>query len=352
MERFLNRKNHSVIALFVTIVSAIILACSSDSSKLVFKDANDALNACHRHLHKITDVNSMNMNDLAKYTTKWIELQDTTYVYIIRDSNAVNNIDITDDYYTVSDSVRNEITRLALAKTRTMEEVIDFKLNTIPDKNKIQSSKAYKKAVSFYKEADKNAIYTNNKEMLVKYKKILSEKPFANQQELEDFLIKEDVCYRSLMACLDKVSQKQLQNIISATAGRFDKLYQQVANDIENDRGNEYLKCLLTVRLNRRIMQNAKVCYLKIKNGDKIKPYQVDNYRWMIIQPFLTIHGPAMAMLTEEEVSLIKTLSSELTDVLAQIDGMSLKKTPESEVEKLSSALSNYFLKTYLREII
>lgn len=352
MKHLKNIQKDTVSTLLFTVIAAVVLACTSNSNKLVFQNASEALSACRKHLHGILPLKEMNMKDLAVYTTKWMELQDTTYMYIIRDSNAANNIKITDEYYAINDSVRNEILRLALAKNHSMEEVIDFKLNTIPAKNKIQESDSYKKAIAFYEESGKKDIYGNGKEMMTEYKKLLSGKTFKNQQELETFLIREDVCYRSLMKYYDLLTPLQLQGIVTKTANHFDKLYQQVANDIENGSGDEYLEYLLTVRLNRRIIQNAKVCYNSIKNGKKIKPYQVDNYRWVIIQPFLTIHGPAMAMLTDDEVKFVKLLASELTDILARIDGMSLNKTPEEEVRKLSSVLSIYFLKAYLLEII
>ena len=99
----------------------------------------------------------------------------------------------------------------------------------------------------------------------------------------------------------------------------FDVLYRNSNANIENN-NNERIMMYLNMRFNRRILQNAEVSRNDIKNNVKLNETQIANYRWMIIQPFLTIDNKAMATLTEQQVNTLKEMAKELPRNLAFLD--------------------------------
>lgn len=67
---------------------------------------------------------------------------------------------------------------------------------------------------------------------------------------------------------LSQVSNEQLQQLTDATASIFDGLYSSVGRKVDdvNDRTMLYL----TMRFNRRIVQNALACKQDVENGKKL----------------------------------------------------------------------------------
>lgn len=87
----------------------------------------------------------------------------------------------------------------------------------------------------------------------------------------------------------------------------------------------------------------------------KPKPLDVKqsaNYRWLLIQPFLAMDNYATAMLTPQQEQTLTHLAEELPMLLAYVDGKDYAHSPKSETEKLSSVLSEYFLKCYLKSVL
>lgn len=140
-----------------------------------------------------------------------------------------------------------------------------------------------------------------------------------------------------------KVSNEQLQQLTDATAGIFDGLYSSVgrkADDV-NDRTMLYL----TMRFNRRIVQNALACKQDVENGKKLSHLQRANYRWMLIQPFMAIDDYSTAALTSKQKEALLDMSNELPMLLNKLE---LEKQTKEEEDKFTKVLSEYFLKSYL----
>lgn len=108
----------------------------------------------------------------------------------------------------------------------------------------------------------------------------------------------------------------------------------------------------LTMRFNRRIIQNAEVCRKDIKANVPLTETQSYNYRWMVIQPFMTIDSYSMAVLTEDQVKVLMNMAAELPKILAYIDGKDYDKSPAEETQRLNDILSEYILKSYLKNVL
>ena len=92
-----------------------------------------------------------------------------------------------------------------------------------------------------------------------------SVKSFKQERQLLSFITEEDKCFRSLMNYLSKVSNSDLQNLTNATTAIFDDLYSSVGN--KSDDVNDRTMLYLTMRFNRRIIQNAMACRNDIINN-------------------------------------------------------------------------------------
>lgn len=103
---------------------------------------------------------------------------------------------------------------------------------------------------------------------------------------------------------------------------------------------------------NRRIIQSAESCRNDINAKKPLTAKQGANYRWLLIQPFLALDNYATAALTEQQIQTLTQLAEELPRLLAYVDGKDYEHSPKEETDKLSTVLSEYFLKSYLKSIL
>lgn len=103
---------------------------------------------------------------------------------------------------------------------------------------------------------------------------------------------------------------------------------------------------------NRRIIQSAENCKNDINAKKPLTAKQGANYRWLLIQPFLALDNYATAALTDQQIETLNRLAEELPRLLAYVDNKDYDRSPKEETEKLSTVLSEYFLKSYLKSIL
>ncbi len=337
----------------IVVILAALTACSEKENNFSFRTPSEALSACHQELSKVRPLKDADIDRLIAVTSTWLELHDSTLNCIMRDSTAKNSAEIATDYFAVTDSFRTEIMRLALSAKRTLPDIVKLKVGTAIDRKRIQQSDDYHRACEFYSGTEESPLYADPVTTLSEYEKLLTSSAgdFKKEKELYDFLRKEDRCFRSLLVFLKDIPQSKLQTITDRTSEIFDRLYHNAAADLDN-KVNERVMLFLTMRFNRRILQNAEVCRQDILKNVELNDIQATNYRWMIIQPFMTIDSEAMAVLTEEQVSMLTTMSSELPRLLAYVDGKDFDKSPKEDTAKLEGVLTDYFLRSYLKSIL
>lgn len=323
------------------LVSATLVSCSKHPS---FKNPEEAVNGCHEVLSNLQGKKDVDNEELAKLTAEWLETQDSAYSVFGKDSAVTLRSPVALAYFMVSDSIRHEITRLAFSKPRSLNDVMYLKLNTATEREKVKDSDTYKDAVKFYESLDKQGTYSSVPMTLSAYYVLLkSAKPFKQERQLIAFIAEEDKCFRSLMNNLSKIPNADLQNLTNATTAIFDDLYSSVGKrtDDVNDRTMLYL----TMRFNRRIIQNALACKNDILNNQRLDREQRANYKWMLIQPFMAIDDYSTAVLTDSQRDKLLKLSEDIPALLGKLD---VQKKSDNEQIKLTSVLANYFLKSYL----
>ena len=84
------------------------------------------------------------------------------------------------------------------------------------------------------------------------------------------------------------------------------------------------------------------------KRNGELTDQQRSNYRWLLIQPFLVMDNYGTAALTPQQEKLLVELAEQLPELLAALDG----HTDQGDAEKLTSVLSEYFLKSYLKSVL
>lgn len=342
----------------IVVMTSLLTACSSKGKNFIFSTPQEALTACHKELNEVRTLKKADIRKLTEVTREWLELHDSTLTCMMRDSTVKADAEIAAEYFAVTDSFRTEITRLALEEKRTLQDVIRLKVATAENRDRIIESEDFMKAQKFYASMDGESLFPDLGTTLSQYEKLLTDtSPFKKENDLHEFIREEDKCFRSLLAFLKDTPQERLQDITDKTAGLFDNLYRNTTADLGNT-VNERVMLYLTMRFNRRIIQNAEECKKDIKAGITLSEQQANNYRWMVIQPFMAIDRYAMAVLTDDQVKALTKLASELPQLLMYIDRTIYPDKKEydehvrKDTQKMTDILSEYFLKSYLKTIL
>ena len=334
--------------LTVALLTVTLLpSCSKPStSRFLFHSPKEAIEACHSELTSLREIRTADIDKLTSVVNEWLVLQDSVYNCLASDTTIQLNTNLTTYYYIIVDSIRDEINRIARLQPRSLKDVTYLKIYTAKNREKTHSSKDFKNASEIFGNMEGAGLYKDLNTTTEAYISLLDTTPsFSKEDEVVDFLQKEDRCFRSLMAFLSEADQKELAIITSKTSRLFDDLYSRVS-DGEKNSITERTSLLLTMRFNRRIIQNAEACMSDIKAKKRLTDQQKDNYRWMLIQPFMSIDGYSMASLTDGQEKSLLRLSDELPSLFAYLDN-----TPDSSKDliKLSEVLSDFFLSSYMK---
>lgn len=342
--RNLQRTLHHALACVIAVIA--LTACGEKRDTFTFKDGRDALVACHKEYQELRSMKDCGNDKLASVIARWSLLRDSTISCLTRDSVIESDAEPTTDFLIVADSIRKELSRLAFSKERSLREVVTIKVKTARTLS-IFNEKEVNTARNFFRNLDDEPIYATLEQTLSEYNKILTGNPFKKEGELHEFIRREDRCFRSMLSFLNNIPQEQLQKITDKTATLFNNLYNNTVADLSNEI-NERVMIYLTMRFNRRIIQNAEVCRKNINEEVALTDELAGNYRWMIIQPFMTIDNYGLALLTDKQQRSMGKVADELPELLSYVEGKDFKKTPKEEQKRLRKILADYFLKTFV----
>ena len=336
----------------MTVITTAFIACGNKDRVFSVQTTKEALTVCYTELSNIRMMKNTSLSETAAAINTWLQLQDSTMACMMRDSTRDRAKEYTADFFAVSDSFRTELTRLAHSEKRSLKDVVLLKLNTSERRTETVKSEDYKQACKFYEGLEKEQTYGDLETTLSEYKKLLTAtKTFKKEGELLTFIREEDRCFRSLLVFLKDTPQERLQDITDMTAELFDNLYRNTVADLDNE-VNSRVYLYLTMRFNRRILQNAEVCRKDIKAKKPLNEQQKNDYRWMIIQPFISIDSYAMATLTDKQAKMLTSMADELPRMLTFLDGIDDGKTDAEDKEKMTNVLCSYFLNAYLNSIL
>ena len=334
----------------IGIVTVVLTSCSKND--MCFKNAAEAVVACKAELEAVRKQKDTSIEAIGKTAARWMVMQDSCYSAFLRDTTFDYNGQMAVDFVATSDSIRDIIIDKTKSRPRTLRDVVKLKVVTAVKRSELMASKDYKDVMEFYRSLDAKPVEKNLQKALANYAAVLKIARLSQDEaELKKFLADEDFCFRSLLASLPDVTDEQLQWLTDKTAEVFKNTDESIIGRSENSEVTRF-EIYITMRFNRRILQNAVACRNDIKKHRELSQKMTANYRWMILQPMISIDNDAMATVTDEQVALIEQLADELPMLMTTLDGEDYSKAKKEDVIRLTQALSNYFLNSHLKSIM
>ena len=277
----------------------------------------------------------------------WMVMRDSVNSYLSRDTTVSLEDDVVMEYFAVADSIRASIHDIMKAKKPSVRDVTSLKFQTDIERESMLSSPDYKDAEDFFSNLDKDATtYDSPQKTVTEYLALLDvQGPFKTANEMLQFIRKEDKCFRSTLHFLNEMPQETITALTAKTAHLFERVYEGIVSNPDSQVSKQ-ADIFLSMRLNRRVIENATVCARNVEKSRVSAPLVAD-YRWMVLQPFISLmmNEKASAVITEKQATTLLNLADKLPAILSKIDRMQGNKL---DPDNTTEIICDFFLSTYL----
>ena len=304
-------------------VLAVILVCTSCGSgkqSLSYKTSEEAVKAFSAYLSDVRSKEVLTSDKLIAEVAKWRETRDSVVSCLRKDTIQTIHRDWNQNFHEIHDSLRKEFCRIVLAKPRTYKDVLLLKEVTSPYMQDEDLQKAKADAQPFFAFLDGITIYNMAfPKLLERYRKFLAQvqkKGIHSKGDLLEFIKEEDRLFRSFLSHLNETDKQNMQDIIQDT----ERCCLQVFRSADR-KELSYRDALvyMTMRTNRRLVLNASQCINDAKNGKVKTPTSAQAYIWMLVQPYTSIDGLGIAVLSDIDRKRIDKIADETPTAIERL---------------------------------
>ncbi len=317
-------------------VLAVILVCTScggDSLPLSYKTSEEAVKAYSSYLSDVRNKKELTSDKLFSEVAKWRETRDSVVSCLRKDTMPASHKDWNQSFHDIHDSLRKEFCRIVLEKPRTYRDVLQLKEVASPyiqDEDLLQDKAD---AQPFFASLDSipnhNMALPKLKDVYLNFLKQVQIKGIHGKSGLFHFIREEDRLFRLFLLHLNETDKQNMQDIIQNT----ERCCLQVFRSADR-KELSYRDALvyMTMRTNRRLILNASQCIEDVKRGKVKSLANAQAYIWMLVQPYTSIDGLGIAVLSDMDKKQINKVAEETPitiDKLSKILKMDKERTRE-----------------------
>ena len=329
----------------MSLASTFLMSCSTVDD-YSFKSPDDALHKYQNYALVLHDESTHDTDGLIDAVCYWHELSDTVYSYLSHDSLFDVNVHLSSSFMVTGDSIRTCLIRLSDSSDRTYSDILRINERTSVFRNDTALIKSGIEAVSFYDSfGDVKVSPKSGEEALSSYREYLQSivsDGIHSFADLSRFLKFEDVLFRSFLDHFPEYSDLSLSDVTSSTEAMCRQIF-TACDDGELD--SRKVMIAMAVRTNRRLIQNAQVCMEERRKGRVKDDAQMAAYQWMTIQPFLSIDGFSVALLTNSQKEQLLGIAEDFQKSLQS------SKQDDATLRLMTEEIPKQILKLYISSL-
>lgn len=297
------------------LLGMLVSACNgSDSEAKSFSDANAALEDYEAFLRSVSKQKTLSNSELVSSVLEWKAIDDSVTAAMFRDSVHTNRAVVDSTYFSLRDSITDKLTSLVDSRKRSFQDYLDFSLAVNRPRLDSLSNQLMMSAHRFYASMDSVPVFNmDNVSTIHRYEDILDDatrRGIHTKRDLFLFLRNEDRAFRSFLVHLPTLGGIPLAKVRDSSSALMKEMVELCQGDNPAFTTSEVV-ILLTMRNNRRLLQNALQCVndinnRKVKGGD-----QAAAYLWMLLQPWISFDGFALSLMSEAQIGTLKILATE-----------------------------------------
>ena len=314
-----NNTHRSIIFLLFFLCLILLFASCRDCSKYDFKTSSDAISAYRDFHHSVHSTSDVNAEQLAKYICQWQELSDTVYRFIQKDPAFTAHNSLAMDFGLTTDSIRYELIRRSA--NCSMKDVAYVKINTSPYRNDSVFGVVRKNAMAFFASLDRQPVNNtlSTRDIIQSYRRFLMNTKvhgINDLKQLKEFIQTEDRHFRTFLNHIDQCSEIGVEDITRITEDVCSEIYRSVS---DRRLTSEDVMVYMSMRTDRRLLLNAKVCHGLFRKGEVKSASQANAYLWMMIQPYLSMDPFAVAMLSDSQCEMMIAIADDYPGIVSSL---------------------------------
>ena len=324
----------------ILIAIAVFTSCKESENRAKNMSGKDAVSCYKDFLEEIKGTETPLSEDLPFIMKKWRNICDSVQQCIKRDTVVLPHTNHQATFEIIHDSIKSEFYRLILSKERSYKDILLMKeaaSSYSADSSILATAEAAKPFFSSLNHVPGHEIST--KEILKSYRSFLERQlseGIHSKEGLLEYIKEEDRHFRSFLSCLHELGNESITDITRNT----EQCCMSVSRSVAQGKLDELDALVyITMRTNRRLIQNAQVCIDDIYSGRIKTQEQARAYIWMILQVYSSIDGFGLSLLSqsdkaallkvaEENPTVIEKLNKELSlnnDGFADLPGLMMK---------------------------
>lgn len=287
----------------------------------MFQTGKDAADVYRSYLSEVRKVESLPTERLIETVNDWQTLRDSVFAFIAGDTVSKLHSNYESVIQVLHDSLQIEFTRLALSKPRTLTDVLLVKEQTSRYRQDRELMQPATEAAPFFRSLDSIPSYKDSAKVIIEnYRSFLSntlKSGINTKDELLSYIKEEDRLFRAFLIHLPELATADLSAITRDT----EKCCLSVFQSAENGTLSYQDALIYTAkRTNRRVVLNALTCCNDIGQGQIKTEAQARAYAWMLLQPYLTLDGFSMTVLSDDEKAALHEVAGLTPAMLARLN--------------------------------
>lgn len=325
------------LVLYITGTSAVSVAvftlasCSEPKGELYDEAEGSPAGIYREYLYDIRKQDELSFEDLAANLKQWLAVRDSVTAYLRRDTTRHPHADPRQECLLLHDSIRAEFSRLALSRPRTYKEVLALKALFSPYAGDTALLRSAEEIRPFFASLDNRPAYQGDKELILSaYRTLLAgtlRQGIHSHSDLTGFIEKEDAVFRAFLASLCDWGETNTADITRDTEKCCSEVFHAAARqEITYKEAMIYM----AMRTGRRVIQNVRACLDDIRRNKVAASWQAHAYIWMVLQPYASLDGFCMALLSPRDKEELDRIATETPGAFA-----ALHKVLESDGDRL-----------------
>lgn len=322
-----------------------LASCVGGNGKSLPKVQSNPATTYRDYLSDIRQRDNASFKVLTECVRQWQTVKDSVFTRLRQDTLSPTYSGLREECTMLHDSIRIEFSRLVLSQARTYQELLALKQQFSPYGKDEELHHAVEEIRPFFRALDHRPAFQGNKEqMLTAYRALLSATirySLHNRNDLTAYITKEDAVFRAFLTHLHDLDGMNMADITRDTERCCSQIF--FAAERKEITYREAM-LYLAMRTNRRQIQNMQACIDDIRHKRINTPAQAQAYIWMLINPFVSLDGFSITLLSDQEQKLLDKMAAQTPGALETLS--TILQTKTDRLQDLPGMLMEIFIHT------
>lgn len=329
----------------VSFAISILASCGNRNGKLLVKTPDDPAGIYREYLSDIRRQTNPSFTALTRHVRRWQTVKDSVFTRLQRDTLNPAHSSIREECVRLHDSIRIEFSRLTLSKPRTYQELLALKEQFSPYDEDVELQRMAEDFRPFFASLDSRPTSRGSKQQILsKYRAFLSEtirNGIHDHDDLTTYIGKEDALFRAFLTHLHELDGENTADIARDTERCCSQLF--LAAERKEITYREAM-LFLAMRTNRRQLQNMRTCLDDVRDRKVKTPAQAQAYIWMLVQPYTSLDGFCMTLLSDGERRQLDRMAAQTPAAFKTLSR--ILQSENAKLDELPGMLMEIFIHT------